>query len=108
MADEQVYRVRIKHNVVIAIERTRREDNMPVGETNLQIGAQLARNNLQNGCLDGDYFFDGANGAKEFALVSIDFLQKLLGKAQESIDNQNFHTSPDWTNPIVGHGGVKG
>lgn len=99
MPDDTVYRVRVCHNVVVAIEKMARPAGVAVPPERLDIGAQLARNNRAKGCIDDYYYFAGANAAKDFAVLCLDFVSRLLERASADIAGHNFHTGPDWRNP---------
>ncbi len=98
MADECLYRVVVRHNVVCAITRVDSAHGANVTRTKLEVSTQLARNNQENGCIDGDYLFDDANMAKSFAILSLDYVKRLIDKTIEKIEDRSFTGEFDWSN----------
>lgn len=97
MSGKPLYHVLVKHNIVCAIERIEDGDDSKVPQTKLEVSTQLAKNNLENGCIDGDYYFDDANLAKNFALLSLDFVKRLIDKTVEKIEDRSFNGEFDWS-----------
>jgi len=98
MREGRLYRVVIRSNFVIRVEECERQDGDVVFESKLETGTQLAQNHRKNGCVDGDYLFNSIHVAKDFAVLSLDFTQKLAEKSMAQIEEHNFHTEPNWSN----------
>ena len=85
------YRVVVRHNLVEAVRRQKNlGENQTLLVTNLDAGAELSRNNQQNACIDGDYWFDDFEQAKAFASICMDFVNKVLEKRLDAIDRLEF------------------
>ena len=100
MNDDDVYRVTIRHNLVIAVEPIRIAKPLPPGLTNLEIGRQLTRNHMENGCIDGEYLFKSMHDARDFAVLSLEFARLLFEKAHDHLKSYNFYVAPTWRNPV--------
>ena len=104
MAPGPLYKVVIKHNIVCAIQRIDDPSPGDVPQSKLEVSAQLATNNQINGCIDGDYYFQDATLAKNFAVLALDFVKRLTEKTLEQIENRHFGGEFDWRNPHQGSG----
>ncbi len=69
-----------------------------VPETKLGVRTQLARNHQANGCLDGDYYFDDVDTARYFAILSLDFIKKLIEMTIETLEADKLDSDADWRN----------
>ena len=69
-----------------AVEKVESADGVDVPESNLEVTEQLARNNQNNGCLDGEYYFDDGERAKSFAVLALDFVVKLAEKRTKEVE----------------------
>jgi len=94
----EAYRVVIRHNLVIRLEKV--PDGRP-GDDNLAAGTRLAMNHQKNGCIDGNYDFSSMHTAKDFAVLSLDFVRKLAEKNQANLEGHNFYEEPTWINPLA-------
>ena len=99
MDNTRLYQVVVKHNIVCAIRRVDKSGAVEVPQTKLEVSTQLARNNQQNGCIDGEYYFEDAALAKSFAILSLDFVKRLIEKTLEKIEARSFSGEFDWTDP---------
>ncbi|MFQ5935576.1 MAG: hypothetical protein ACE5LB_04120 [Acidiferrobacterales bacterium] len=99
MARKPLYKVVVRHNIVCAIQRLEDADRVDVPQTKLEVSTQLAKNNQENGCIDGDYYFEDANLAKNFAILSLDFAKRLIEKTLAQIEDRSFTGEFDWRNP---------
>ena len=97
----EVYRVVIRSNVVVAVEPAEPNSDVELAGTNLEAGTQLAMNHRENGCIDGVYHFADLNKAKDFAVLSLDFAQRLTEKSLENVKAHNFFAVPAWKNPLL-------
>ena len=97
----EIYRVVIRSNVVAAVEPAEPRSDHELAGTNLEAGTRLAMNNRENGCIDGVYHFADLNKAKDFAVLSLDFAQRLTEKSLENVKAHNFFAMPAWRNPLL-------
>jgi hypothetical protein len=102
MGPRPLYKVIIKHNIVCAIQRIDEPSGADVPQSKLEVSAQLATNNQINGCIDGDYYFEDARLAKNFAVLALDFVKRLTEKTLEKIEGRDFGGELDWRNPHQG------
>ena len=100
----EAYRVTIRQNLVIRIAKV--ADGTP-GTDNLSNGTRLAMNHQRNGCIDGEYDFSSIHSAKDFAVLSLDFVKRLASRNLEDLQAHNFYADPTWDNPLAAgrHGG---
>ena len=97
----QVYRVTIIQNLVIRIAQV--PDGTPVSD-NLSVGTRLAMNHQKNGCIDGEYDFSSIHRAKDFAVLSLDFIKRLASRNLDDLAAHNFYDEPNWENTLAtGH-----
>ncbi len=92
----KTYRVVIHHNLVIRLEQA---SNGKPETNNLAAGTRLALAYKNNGCIDGDYDFTNIHVAKDFAVLSLDFVKRLASRNLESLETHNFSSKPDWESP---------
>ncbi len=92
------YRVEIRHNLVVLLKKVDDGDPEP---DNLSAGRRLATAYQENGCIDGDYDFTSINKAKDFAILSLDFVKRLAGRNLENLQKHNFFSDPTWKNPLI-------
>ena len=92
------YRVAIRHNLVVLLKKV--DDGSPEPD-NLSAGRRLALAYQDNGCIDGDYDFTSIHNAKDFAVLSLDFVKRLASKNLEDLESHNFFSDPTWKNPLV-------
>lgn len=95
----EAYRVSIRNNLVFRIERV--ADGRPADD-NLTAGTLLAMNHQRAGCIDGDYDFTSIHTAKDFAVLSLDFVEKLAIKCRQDLEAYNFYSEPAWQNALAG------
>ncbi len=98
MTERKFYRVTVRHNVVFGIQRVAESGGIEVPETKLEVGTQLARNHQANGCIDGDYYFDDVDTARYFAILSLDFIKKLIERTIETLEADKLDSDADWRN----------
>ena len=94
----EAYRVTIRQNLVIRISKV--ADGSP-GTDNLSAGTRLAMNHQSNGCIDGEYDFSSIHIAKDFALLSLDFVKRLASRSLEDLQTHNFYAEPTWENSLA-------
>ena len=92
----KIYRVVTRNNLVIRLEQV---SNGKPAPDNLAAGTRLALAYKNNGCIDGDYDFTNIHTAKDFAVLSLDFVKKLASRNLESLESHNFSSKPKWANP---------
>jgi hypothetical protein len=98
MSQREAYRVIIRYNLVVAVELVRVPEAQFADPTNLEVSAQLARNHMSNGCIDGEYFFGSLDDAKDFAVLSLDFARLLCEKTLSDVKSHNFYAKSSWYN----------
>ena len=101
MAWQDAYRVVISNNAVLRVEPVRLEFNDVIAESKLDAGTQLAQRNQRFGRLDGEYHFASLQDAKDFALLSLDFVRLLMEKSIAGVKAHDFRATPAWRNPHV-------
>ena len=79
------YVVVVEHNLVSVLEAVADGVDVAVPQTKLEIGTQLARNNRDNGCIDGRYYFDNAQRARIFAVLCLEFTRALVDRRLEAV-----------------------
>lgn len=99
MIDREAYRVTVRHNLLVSVGPTKLPAGETLPESNLAVGSALARNNLEKGCIDGDYHFASVHDAKDFAALCLEFVRLLLERSQASLTACNFYSEPHWLNP---------
>ena len=104
MSGTPVYRVIVTDNLVCAIERIGASDEIEVARDELDVSSQLSRNNLENGRLDGAYYFDDPEQARQFATLCLDFVKRLAERTIETLDSGDFTGELPCTNPRHDHG----
>ena len=91
----EAYRVTVRQNLVIRVAKV--ADGTP-GTDNLSAGTRLAMNHQRNGCIDGEYDFSSIHTAKDFAVLSLDFIKRLASRSLEDLEAHNFYAKPIWEN----------
>ena len=94
----EVFRVTIRQNLVIRIGKVAK--GTP-GPDNLSVGSRLAMNHKMNGCIDGEYDFSSIHTAKDFAVLSLDFITRLTSRSLEDLEAHNFYAKPIWENVLA-------
>jgi hypothetical protein len=96
MNGDSIFRVTVKHNLVCAVERVPPDAGIEIPDSKLEVSTQVARNHQANGCLDGQYYFSDAEQAKNFSLLCLDFVNKLVERAIKTLEKRDFRRDPDW------------
>ena len=91
-----VYRVLVSQNLVTAVDLIEGKDVDGIATENLEVALKLAENYRETGTIDGEYFFSSIHGAKNFALLSLDFVKKLMEKSELNLNAHNFYSEPNW------------
>lgn len=99
-SEDRYYRVIVRHNIVVAIETLLPSPEIEVAATPLEVSSQMAANHQANGCLDGQYFFNEPETARQFAMLGLDFVQRMVEKATEHL-NEAHIAEFGWQNPHV-------
>ena len=94
----EVFRVTIRQNLVIRIAKV--ADGTPESD-NLSVGSRLAMNHKVNGCIDGEYDFSSIHIAKDFAVLSLDFIKRLASRNLLDLEAHNFYAKPIWENSLA-------
>ncbi len=102
MERERVYRVVVCNNLVTAVESIEVAAPSGISGENLEVTLQLAGNYRGNGSVDGEYLFTSIHQAKDFALVALDFVKRLMEKSEQGLNAHNFYSEPNWHNPSAG------
>jgi hypothetical protein len=92
------YRVVIRHNLVIGIERFVLHRDSNLADDPLAVSSQFAQNYLDHGCVDGSYEFMDSTAASHFAELSLDFIRRLAEKSSQSLTSGAVETE-GWSNP---------
>lgn len=103
MAEKQVYRVIVTDNIVCALERVPHTPDLDVARDELEVSTKLSQNNLRNGRLDGTYYFDNPDHAKEFAVLCLDFTKRLIDRTIDRLEYKQFSVDLRCDNPHHGH-----
>lgn len=98
---EVVFRVRVRHNVVCALDAVPARPDLVVPETKLEVSTQLARNHQAGGCIDGDYHFADVDTAKYFAVLCQDFVKRLVDKTAAELEKLRTAPEQAWRNLLV-------
>ncbi len=101
MEREILFRVVVQHNLVTTLETFESEQNMEIPADNLAVTLQLASKFRDSGNIDGSYVFRSIHSAKDFALVALDFIKKLIEKSEKGLETHNFYSEPTWLNPSL-------
>ena len=96
-----VYRVLVSQNLVTAVDLIEGKDVDGIATENLEVALKLAENYRETGTIDGEYFFSGIHRAKDFSLLALDFVKKLMEKSEQNLKAHNFYSQPNWYNPSV-------
>ena len=97
-----VYRVLVSQNLVTAVDLIEGKNVDGIASENLEVALKLAENYRKKGTIDGEYFFSGIHRAKDFSLLALDFIKKLMEKSERNLKAHNFYSQPNWYNPLVG------
>jgi len=101
MTAKRAYKVIVRNNLIAAIESLDVPPDTDLAEDNLSASLQLAENFRAQNAIDGEYLFASIHKAKDFALVALDFVQKLAEKSEQSLASHNFYEEPMWRNPSL-------
>ena len=96
-----VYRVVVRQNLVIAVDIVEGKDVEGIATENLEVALKLAENYRKTNSIDGEYFFSGIHRARDFSLLALDFVKKLMDKSEQNLKAHNFYSQPNWYNPSV-------
>jgi len=81
----ETYVVVIEHNLVTAVQKVTQGMVLPVPETKLEIGTELANNYRMRGCIDGRYHFHSAQRARVFATLCLEFTKAVIDKRLDAL-----------------------
>ena len=96
-----VYRVVVRQNLVTVVDIVEGKDVEGIATENLEVALKLAENYRKTNTIDGEYFFSGIHRAKDFSLLALDFVKKLMDKSEQNLKAHNFYSQPNWYNPSV-------
>ena len=96
-----VYRVVVRQNLVTVVDIVEGKDVEGIATENLEVALKLAENYRKTNSIDGEYFFSGIHRAKDFSLLALDFIKKLMDKSEQNLKAHNFYSQPNWYNPSV-------
>ena len=96
-----VYRVVVSQNLVTVVDIVEGKDVEGIATENLEVALKLAENYRKTSTIDGEYFFSGIHRAKDFSLLALDFVKKLMDKSEQNLKAHNFYSQPNWYNPSV-------
>ena len=96
-----VYRVVVSQNLVTIVDIAEGKDVEGIATENLEVALKLAENYRKTNTIDGEYFFSGIHRAKDFSLLALDFVKKLMDKSEQNLKAHNFYSQPNWYNPSV-------
>ncbi len=94
------WRVTVRGNLVVAVANVAADGPMPEDDP-LDVSTMLARNNQENGCLDGDYDFASPETARHFAALCAGYMKNLSEKTIESLNETGSLDGQGWRNPLV-------
>ena len=96
-----VYRVVVSQNLVTVVDIVEGKDVEGIATENLKVALKLAENYRKTSTIDGECFFSGIHRAKDFSLLALDFVKKLMDKSEQNLKAHNFYSQPNWYNPSV-------
>ena len=96
-----VYRVVVSQNLVTVVDIVEGKGVEGIATENLEVALKLAENYRKTNTIDGEYFFSGIHRAKDFSLLALDFVKKLMDKSEQNLKAHNFYSQPNWYNPSV-------
>ena len=97
-SEDRFYRVVVRHNIVVAIDTLAPSPDIDIAASPLEVSSRMAANHQANGCLDGEYFFDEPETARQFAMLGLDFIQRMVEKATEHLNDAHI-AEHGWQNP---------
>lgn len=99
----EAYRVSVRQNLVTAIAPIARSEahGLTADDDPLAVSSRLAQNNLENGCLDGDYDFVSFEAARQFAMLCLEYLKKLCEKSVTSVAGADGVGERAWRNACI-------
>jgi len=86
---------------VTVVDIVEGKDVEGIATENLEVALKLAENYRKTNSIDGEYFFSGIHRAKDFSLLALDFIKKLMDKSEQNLKAHNFYSQPNWYNPSV-------
>lgn len=96
-----VFCVRVRQNLVLSIRRVSGSDvaGQTVFDDRLAVSTELARNNISNGCFDGDYYLGDFEMARHFAALCFGYMKNLCEISLEALNDAGPSTDGGWVNP---------
>ena len=104
MTEKPVYRVIVTDNLVCTLDRVEPSAEIETARDELDVSTRLSRNNLETGRLDGRYYFDDPEQARQFAILCLDFVKRLAERSIEAMERSDFAGDLRCTNPHHDHG----
>ena len=95
------WRVLVVKNLVTAILPAPASADDPPEDDPLKVSTQLAMNNIENGCLDGNYDFNSFENARHFASLCAGYFQNLSERTIVSLSNHDASGTSEWKNQFL-------
>lgn len=95
------FRVVVRRNLVCEIRPIDAAEARCSEDDPLAVSTQLAQNNRNNGCLDGEYDFATFEAARYFATLCADYLKSFCEKSVEAMNRLDQTEANAWFNPFV-------
>ena len=95
------YRVIVERNLVAEIRPISAAESTCSEDDPLQSSTELAQNNRNNGCLDGEYDFASFDAARHFATLCADYLKSFCEKSVEALNRLDPPAEEAWNNPYI-------
>jgi hypothetical protein len=100
-AGSRFFRVVVRRNLVCEIRSIDASEARCSEDDPLIVSTQLAQNNRNNGCLDGEYDFASFEAARHFATLCAGYLQSFCEKSVEAMNRLDRPEGGTWFNPYI-------
>ena len=90
MDERLIYRVIVTDNIVCALDRVPYAPHLDIPSDELEVSTRLSQNNLRNGRLDGTYYFEDPDHARQFAILCLDFAKRLIDRTIDRLEAADF------------------
>jgi hypothetical protein len=95
------FRVVVRRNLVCEIRPIDAAEARCSEDDPLAVSTQLAQNNRNNGCLDGEYDFASFDAARHFATLCAEYLKSFCEKSVEAMNRLDRPEDGAWHNPFI-------
>jgi len=100
-AGTRFFRVTVRRNLVCEISPIAAAEARCGDDDPLAVSTQLAQNNRNNGCLDGEYDFASFEAARHFATLCAGYMQSFCEKSVEAMNRLDAPVDGTWHNPFI-------